>query len=130
MITVKISDTAARENLAVWTKEDHELYDILGDGVPVGFLRNPRTTLSHCAGSCPESRPYRFPPRRAFAILLPLAQWLWMRYPAFANNCTRLCGDCQLLNLIYQIFSLADRHKIVRLPCAIFQGSFHKSTLK
>lgn len=34
----QISDTAARENLAVWTKEDHELYDILGDGVPVGFL--------------------------------------------------------------------------------------------
>ena len=28
-----------------------------------------------------------------------------------------MCRDCQLLNLIYQIFSLADRHKIVRLPC-------------
>ena len=27
-----------------------------------------------------------------------------------------MCEDCQLLNIIYQIFSLADRHKIVRLP--------------
>lgn len=34
----QISDTVAREDLAVWTKEDHELYDILGDGVPVGFV--------------------------------------------------------------------------------------------
>ena len=35
----QIDDTTARENLANWTKEDNELYDILGDGVSVGFIR-------------------------------------------------------------------------------------------
>lgn len=34
----QIDDTQAREDLANWTKEDHELYDILGDGMPVGFV--------------------------------------------------------------------------------------------
>ena len=34
----QVDDAGAREVLADWTKEDHELYDILGDGVPVGFL--------------------------------------------------------------------------------------------
>ena len=35
----QINDTEAREILASWTKEDSELYDILGDGVSVGFIR-------------------------------------------------------------------------------------------
>ena len=35
----QIDDTTARENLASWTKEDNELYEILGDGVSVGFIR-------------------------------------------------------------------------------------------
>ena len=35
---VKIDETQARENLSDWTQADHELYDILGDGKPVGFL--------------------------------------------------------------------------------------------
>lgn len=34
----QVNDTEAREVLADWTKEDHELYDILGDGMPVGFV--------------------------------------------------------------------------------------------
>lgn len=34
----QVNDTEAREVLAGWTKEDHELYDILGDGMPVGFV--------------------------------------------------------------------------------------------
>ena len=34
----KINEAQARENLASWTKEEHELYDILGDGIPVGFV--------------------------------------------------------------------------------------------
>lgn len=34
----RVNDTEAREVLADWTKEDHELYDILGDGAPVGFV--------------------------------------------------------------------------------------------
>ncbi len=38
-----------------------------------------------------------------------------------ANRRLHYCGDCQLLNIIYQIFSLADRHKIVRLPCVNFE---------
>lgn len=29
-----------------------------------------------------------------------------------------MCEDCQLLNIIYQFFSAAHRHKIVRLPCS------------
>ncbi len=33
-----IDDGQARENLASWTEADHELYAILGDGKPVGFL--------------------------------------------------------------------------------------------
>ena len=35
----QIDDTMARENLANWTTEDNELYDILGDGASVGFIR-------------------------------------------------------------------------------------------
>ena len=35
----QINDATARENLASWTSEDNELYDILGDGVSVGFIR-------------------------------------------------------------------------------------------
>ena len=35
---VKIDEAQARENLSDWTQADHELYDILGDGKPVGFL--------------------------------------------------------------------------------------------
>ena len=34
----KINEAQARKNLASWTKEEHELYDILGDGIPVGFV--------------------------------------------------------------------------------------------
>lgn len=34
----QIDDTQAREDLANWTDEDHELYYILGDGEPVGFV--------------------------------------------------------------------------------------------
>ena len=34
----QVDDAEAREVLADWTKEDHELYDILGDGEPVGFV--------------------------------------------------------------------------------------------
>ena len=36
---------------------------------------------------------------------------------SYRNHCTRLCEDCQLLNIIYQFFSAAHRHKIMRLPC-------------
>ena len=35
----RINDTEAREILANWTKEDHELYEILSDGVSAGFIR-------------------------------------------------------------------------------------------
>lgn len=35
----QVNDAEAREILASWTKEDSELYDILGDGVSVGFIR-------------------------------------------------------------------------------------------
>lgn len=34
----EVSEAQAREVLADWGKEGHELYDILGDGVPVGFV--------------------------------------------------------------------------------------------
>ena len=34
----QVDETEAREILVDWTKEDHELYDILGDGVAVGFV--------------------------------------------------------------------------------------------
>ena len=34
----QVDEAQAREVLAGWSKEDHELYDILGDGVPVGFV--------------------------------------------------------------------------------------------
>ncbi len=34
----QIDEAQAREDLAAWTKEGHELYDILGNGVPVGFI--------------------------------------------------------------------------------------------
>lgn len=34
----QINEAQARENLANWTKKDHKLYDILGDGIPVGFV--------------------------------------------------------------------------------------------
>ena len=34
----QVDDAEAREVLTDWTKEDHELYDILGDGEPVGFV--------------------------------------------------------------------------------------------
>lgn len=35
---LQIDEAQAREDLAGWLKEDHELYDILADGVPVGFV--------------------------------------------------------------------------------------------
>lgn len=35
----QVNDTEALEVLADWTKEDHELYNIVRDGVPVGFIR-------------------------------------------------------------------------------------------
>lgn len=35
----QIDDTTARENLANWTKEDSELYNILCDKSSVGFIR-------------------------------------------------------------------------------------------
>ena len=35
---LQVNDTEAREVLADWTKEDQELYDILGDGTSVGFV--------------------------------------------------------------------------------------------
>ncbi len=35
----ELDDTEAREVLVSWTKGDHELYVILGDGVSVGFIR-------------------------------------------------------------------------------------------
>lgn len=35
----QVNDTEALEILSNWTKEDSELYDILGDGVSVGFIR-------------------------------------------------------------------------------------------
>ena len=34
----QVDEAQAREVLADWIKEDHELYDILGDGAPVGFV--------------------------------------------------------------------------------------------
>ena len=34
----QVDEVQARKDLTGWTKEDHELYDILGDGIPVGFL--------------------------------------------------------------------------------------------
>ena len=34
----QIDEAQAKEDLADWIKEDHELYDILGDGTPVGFV--------------------------------------------------------------------------------------------
>ena len=34
----QVNEAQAREDLASWTKEDHKLYDILGDGTPVGFV--------------------------------------------------------------------------------------------
>ncbi len=34
----QIDEKQARENLADWVKEDHELYDILCDGTQVGFV--------------------------------------------------------------------------------------------
>lgn len=34
----QIDEAQARKDLAGWTEEDHELYDILGDGAPVGFV--------------------------------------------------------------------------------------------
>ena len=34
----QIDEVQAGEDLSGWIKEDHELYDILGDGTPVGFV--------------------------------------------------------------------------------------------
>lgn len=34
----QVDETQAQEVLTDWIKEDHELYDILGDGKPVGFV--------------------------------------------------------------------------------------------
>jgi glutamate synthase domain-containing protein 3 len=34
----QIDEAQARENLENWTDTDHELFYILGDGKPVGFL--------------------------------------------------------------------------------------------
>lgn len=34
----RVDEAQAREVLADWSKDNHELYDILGDGMPVGFV--------------------------------------------------------------------------------------------